>query len=68
MGGDGANDCGQFIQLDVSLSLTTEEASLNSSFISHSINDISGIAELIQVGKCVLVTSFGAFKFITLYS
>lgn len=68
MCGDGANDCEAMIQSDVSLSLTTEEASLASSFTSHDINDISGITELIKEGRCALVTSFGAFKFMTLYS
>ncbi|MBN3324731.1 AT132 ATPase, partial [Atractosteus spatula] len=67
MCGDGANDCGALRAADVGVSLSEAEASVASPFTSHT-DDITCIPLLIREGRCSLVTSFGLFKYMALYS
>ncbi|XP_067302302.1 cation-transporting ATPase 13A2 isoform X2 [Pseudorasbora parva] len=67
MCGDGANDCGALRAADVGVSLSEAEASVASPFTSKSGN-ISCVPLLIKEGRCSLVTSFGLFKYMALYS
>ncbi|KAF5393475.1 hypothetical protein D9757_000675 [Collybiopsis confluens] len=67
MCGDGANDCAALKAADVGISLSEAEASVAAPFTS-STPDIGCVLELIKEGRCALVTSFGAFKFMALYS
>ena len=51
----------------VGVSLSEAEASVAAPFTSK-IPDISCIPALIKEGRCALVTSFGVFKYMALYS
>ncbi|XP_078697391.1 polyamine-transporting ATPase 13A3-like isoform X4 [Branchiostoma floridae x Branchiostoma belcheri] len=67
MCGDGANDCGALKRAHAGISLSELEASVASPFTSKK-NDIQCVLTLIREGRCALVTSFGVFKFMALYS
>ena len=65
--GDGANDCAALKASDVGLSLSDAEASIAAPFTSKNF-EISCVLELIKEGRAALVTSFGCFKYMALYS
>ncbi|PIK40155.1 putative cation-transporting ATPase 13A3 [Apostichopus japonicus] len=67
MCGDGANDCGALKTAHAGISLSEAEASVASPFTSK-IPDISCVPIVIKEGRAALVTSFGVFKFMALYS
>ncbi|NWH69809.1 AT132 ATPase, partial [Piaya cayana] len=67
MCGDGANDCGALKAADVGISLSEAEASVASPFTSRVAN-IECVPSVIREGRCSLVTSFGVFKYVALYS
>lgn len=67
MCGDGANDCGALRTAHVGISLSETESSIASAFTS-SKPDISCVPQVIREGRAALVTSFGLFKFMVLYS
>merc|ERR1719158_863803 len=67
MCGDGANDCGALKAANVGVSLSEAEASVAAPFTS-AVANISCIPSLIKEGRCALVTSFGVFKYMALYS
>ncbi|XP_017688937.1 PREDICTED: probable cation-transporting ATPase 13A2 isoform X2 [Lepidothrix coronata] len=67
MCGDGANDCGALRAADVGISLSEAEASVASPFTSRMAN-IECVPRVIREGRCSLVTSFGVFKYMALYS
>ncbi|NXN14199.1 AT132 ATPase, partial [Indicator maculatus] len=67
MCGDGANDCGALRAADVGISLSEAEASVASPFTSR-LASIQCVPTLIREGRCSLVTSFGVFKYMALYS
>ncbi|XP_054705798.1 polyamine-transporting ATPase 13A2 isoform X9 [Grus americana] len=67
MCGDGANDCGALKAADVGISLSEAEASVASPFTSRAAN-IECVPTVIREGRCSLVTSFGVFKYMALYS
>jgi len=67
MCGDGANDCGALKAAHVGISLSEAEASVAAPFTSK-IPNISCIPTLMKEGRCALVTSFGVFKYMALYS
>lgn len=67
MCGDGANDCGALKAAHVGVSLSEAEASVAAPFTSK-IPNISCMPTLIREGRCALVTSFGVFKYMALYS
>ncbi|XP_053280312.1 cation-transporting ATPase 13A2 isoform X1 [Pleuronectes platessa] len=67
MCGDGANDCGALRAADMGVSLSEAEASIASPFTSRNQN-ISCVPLLIREGRCSLVTSFGLFRYMALYS
>jgi len=67
MCGDGANDCGALKSADVGLSLSEAEASIAAPFTSG-IANITCMPRLLREGRCALVTSFQAFKYMTAYS
>ncbi|NWI89996.1 AT132 ATPase, partial [Pitta sordida] len=67
MCGDGANDCGALRAADVGISLSEAEASVASPFTSRVAN-IECVPRVIREGRCSLVTSFGVFKYMALYS
>uniref|UniRef100_A0A452GXB0 P-type ATPase A domain-containing protein n=1 Tax=Gopherus agassizii TaxID=38772 RepID=A0A452GXB0_9SAUR len=67
MCGDGANDCGALKAADVGISLSEAEASVASPFTSR-IANIECVPVVIREGRCSLVTSFGVFKYMALYS
>lgn len=67
MCGDGANDCGALRAAHVGVSLSEAESSVASPFTSHVAN-ISCMPRIIREGRAALVTSFGIFKFMILYS
>ncbi|XP_071623391.1 polyamine-transporting ATPase 13A2 isoform X3 [Heliangelus exortis] len=67
MCGDGANDCGALKVADVGISLSEAEASVASPFTSRAAN-IECVPTVIREGRCSLVTSFGVFKYMALYS
>ncbi|XP_068772417.1 polyamine-transporting ATPase 13A2 isoform X4 [Struthio camelus] len=67
MCGDGANDCGALKAADVGISLSEAEASVASPFTSR-IANIECVPTVIREGRCSLVTSFGIFKYMALYS
>lgn len=67
MCGDGANDCGALKTADVGISLSEAESSVASPFTSHQ-PDISCVPKVIKEGRTALVTAFGLFKFMVLYS
>ncbi|CAG0920834.1 unnamed protein product [Notodromas monacha] len=67
MCGDGANDCGALKTAHVGISLSEAEASVAAPFTSK-ITNIQCVPIAIREGRCALVTSFGAFKYMALYS
>lgn len=68
MCGDGANDCGALKRAHVGLSLSEYEASVAAPFTSHTENGVGAVVTLMREGRAALVTSFGMFKFMALYS
>jgi len=67
MCGDGANDCGALKAAHVGISLSEAEASVAAPFTSK-IPNITCVPVIIKEGRCALVTSFGVFKYMALYS
>eukprot|EP00095_Tigriopus_kingsejongensis_P002264 snap_masked-scaffold633_size121756-processed-gene-0.12 protein:Tk02264 transcript:snap_masked-scaffold633_size121756-processed-gene-0.12-mRNA-1 annotation:"probable cation-transporting atpase 13a3-like" len=67
MCGDGANDCGALKAAHVGISLSEAEASVAAPFTSK-IANITCVPIVIREGRCSLVTSFGVFKYMALYS
>ncbi|KAJ7394646.1 hypothetical protein OS493_000466 [Desmophyllum pertusum] len=67
MCGDGANDCGALKVAHAGISLSEAEASVASPFTSK-IPNIECVPTLIREGRAALVTSFGIFKYMALYS
>ena len=67
MCGDGANDCGALKAAHVGISLSEAEASVAAPFTSR-IANITCVPKIIKEGRCALVTSFGVFKYMALYS
>lgn len=67
MCGDGANDCGALRAAHVGISLSQAEASVAAPFTSK-VQNISCVKYLALEGRCALVTSFGLFKYMTMYS
>ncbi|XP_053315068.1 probable cation-transporting ATPase 13A4 [Spea bombifrons] len=67
MCGDGANDCGALKVAHAGISLSEQEASVASPFTSQ-IPNIQCIPQLIKEGRAALVSSFGVFKYVTLYA
>lgn len=67
MCGDGANDCGALKAAHVGISLSEAEASVAAPFTSQ-IADITCVPAVIKEGRCALVTSFGVFRYMALYS
>ena len=67
MCGDGANDCQALKMANAGVSLSDSEASVAAPFTA-SCGDISCIPILIREGRAALITSFGIFKYMALYS
>ena len=67
MCGDGANDCGALKTAHAGISLSEAEASVASPFTSRTPN-IECVPTVIREGRAALVTSFGVFKYMALYS
>ncbi|XP_077998029.1 polyamine-transporting ATPase 13A3-like [Glandiceps talaboti] len=67
MCGDGANDCGALKTAHAGISLSEAEASVASPFTSKTPN-ITCVPTVIREGRAALVTSFGVFKYMALYS
>ncbi|XP_075224909.1 polyamine-transporting ATPase 13A3-like isoform X2 [Lycorma delicatula] len=67
MCGDGANDCGALKAAHTGISLSEAESSVASPFTSQ-IANISCVPLVIKECRAALVTSFGVFKFMILYS
>lgn len=67
MCGDGANDCGALKAADVGISLSEAEASIAAPFTS-AVPNIQCVQMLLREGRCALVTSFQAFKYMASYS
>ncbi|XP_071500491.1 polyamine-transporting ATPase 13A3-like [Diadema antillarum] len=67
MCGDGANDCGALKTAHAGISLSEAEASVASPFTSM-VPDISCVPTVIREGRAALMTSFGVFKYMALYS
>lgn len=67
MCGDGANDCGALRAAHAGVSLSEAESSVASPFTSK-IPDITCVPKVIKEGRAALVTSFGIFKFMVIYS
>ena len=67
MCGDGANDCGALKAADVGISLSQEEASIAAPFTSTEF-DVSCIINVLNQGKCALVTSVEIFKYMIVFS
>ena len=65
--GDGANDVQALKAADVGLSLSDAEASIAAPFTSKYF-EISCCLDLIKHGRAALVTSFGCFKYMAMYS
>ncbi|XP_052013973.1 probable cation-transporting ATPase 13A5 isoform X1 [Apodemus sylvaticus] len=66
MCGDGANDCGALKMAHAGISLSEQEASVASPFTSK-IANIECVPHLIREGRAALVSSFGVFKYLTMY-
>ncbi|XP_028925321.1 probable cation-transporting ATPase 13A5 [Ornithorhynchus anatinus] len=66
MCGDGANDCGALKMAHAGISLSEQEASVASPFTSK-FSNIECVLHLIKEGRAALVSSFGVFKYLTLY-
>ncbi|XP_015762020.1 PREDICTED: probable cation-transporting ATPase 13A3 [Acropora digitifera] len=67
MCGDGANDCGALKAAHAGIALSEAEASVASPFTSK-IPNIECVPTVIREGRAALVTSFGTFKYMALYS
>ncbi|XP_064610270.1 polyamine-transporting ATPase 13A3-like [Liolophura sinensis] len=67
MCGDGANDCMALKTAHAGISLSEAEASVASPFTSKTQN-IECVPTVIREGRAALVTSFGCFKYMALYS
>ncbi|XP_067826649.1 cation-transporting ATPase 13A2 isoform X2 [Heptranchias perlo] len=67
MCGDGANDCGALKTADAGISLSEAEASVASPFTSK-IDNIECVPMVIREGRASLITSFGVFKYMAMYS
>ena len=67
MCGDGANDCSALKAADVGISLSQEEASIAAPFTSTESN-ISCIINVLNQGKCALITSVEIFKYMIAFS
>ncbi|EDV23802.1 uncharacterized protein TRIADDRAFT_27142, partial [Trichoplax adhaerens] len=67
MCGDGANDCGALNTAHAGISLSEAEASVASPFTSK-VPNISCVSTLIREGRAALITAFGVFKYMALYS
>ncbi|XP_072101039.1 polyamine-transporting ATPase 13A2 isoform X1 [Mobula birostris] len=67
MCGDGANDCGALKAADAGISLSETEASVASPFTSK-IDNIKCVPMVIREGRASLITSFGVFKYMAMYS
>ncbi|KAL4220880.1 hypothetical protein ACF0H5_019146 [Mactra antiquata] len=67
MCGDGANDCEALKAAHAGISLSEAEASVAAPFTSC-INNIECVVTLMREGRAALVTSFGCFKYMALYS
>lgn len=67
MCGDGANDCGALKAAHAGISLSEAESSVASPFTSKEAN-ITCVQNLIREGRAALVTSFGIFKYMAIYS
>ncbi|XP_055481195.1 probable cation-transporting ATPase 13A5 [Psammomys obesus] len=66
MCGDGANDCGALKMAHAGISLSEQEASVASPFTSKTAN-IECVPHLIREGRAALVSSFGVFKYLSIY-
>uniref|UniRef100_A0A0B7AE23 Cation-transporting ATPase n=1 Tax=Arion vulgaris TaxID=1028688 RepID=A0A0B7AE23_9EUPU len=67
MCGDGANDCEALKAAHAGISLSEAEASVAAPFTS-SVNNIECVVIAMREGRAALVTSFGCFKYMALYS
>ncbi|ESO01370.1 hypothetical protein HELRODRAFT_112766 [Helobdella robusta] len=67
MCGDGANDCTALKSAHIGVSLSQFEASVAATFTYNDM-DVSCVPAIIKEGKGSLVTSFGMFNFMALYS
>lgn len=67
MCGDGANDCEALKAAHAGISLSEAEASVAAPFTS-SIPNIECVIRVMREGRAALVTSFGCFKYMALYS
>ncbi|XP_012945191.1 probable cation-transporting ATPase 13A3 [Aplysia californica] len=67
MCGDGANDCEALKAAHAGISLSEAEASVAAPFTS-SVNNIECVVTAMREGRAALVTSFGCFKYMALYS
>ena len=67
MCGDGANDCNALKLAHCGISLSQLEASVAAHFTSYEAN-IECVDKLCREGRCAMVTSFGLFKYIAMYS
>ncbi|GFN76982.1 cation-transporting ATPase, partial [Plakobranchus ocellatus] len=67
MCGDGANDCEALKAAHAGISLSEAEASVAAPFTS-SVNNIECVVTAVREGRAALVTSFGCFKYMALYS
>lgn len=65
--GDGANDCEALKAAHAGISLSETEASVAAPFTSRTQN-IECVVTVIREGRAALVTSFGCFKYMALYS
>ncbi|KAM9089924.1 LOW QUALITY PROTEIN: putative cation-transporting ATPase 13A5 [Megaptera novaeangliae] len=66
MCGDGANDCGALKMARAGVLLSEQEASVASPFTLETAN-IECASHLIKEGLAALVSSFGVFKYLTMY-
>ncbi|XP_056008608.1 polyamine-transporting ATPase 13A3-like isoform X2 [Ostrea edulis] len=67
MCGDGANDCEALKAAHAGISLSEAEASVAAPFTSR-IPNIECVLQAMREGRAALVTSFGCFKYMALYS
>nr|XP_022336548.1 probable cation-transporting ATPase 13A3 isoform X1 [Crassostrea virginica] len=67
MCGDGANDCEALKAAHAGISLSEAEASVAAPFTSR-IPNIECVLQVMREGRAALVTSFGCFKYMALYS
>ncbi len=67
MVGDGANDCNSLRAADVGVALSQAEASIAAPFTAQK-HTISAAVDVTAHGRCALMTSFQAFKYMAIYS